>query len=72
MPVPAVGTRMIRLVSVAMSYLPLLCVTLVVTPFVLTAPFLPARYWERLHALIRELRGWNRDILDRSVQAGCE
>lgn len=63
-------SQAVSLAGAVFSYVPLLCVTIVVAPFVMSAPFLPERYWLRCEVIIRELRGWAREIPGGSVQEG--
>lgn len=57
--------RLLRLVVPILAYVPLLCIVVLIAPYLAIAPFLREEHWRRLHFLLRELRGWSREILVR-------
>jgi hypothetical protein len=57
-----------RLLNTAVTHLPLLLVVLLSAPALIICPFLPETWCAPGHALLRNLRTWHRDILDRLNQ----
>ncbi len=57
-----------RLLTAAVTHLPLLLVVLLSAPALIICPFLPETWCASGHALLCNLRSWHRDILDRLTQ----
>jgi hypothetical protein len=61
-------TGMTKLLTTAVMHLPLLLVVLLSGPALIVCPFLPETWCTSGHALLRNLRSWHGDILDRINQ----